>query len=116
MCLLCCCCFSRIRRHTIWALLTGVQTLALPVCCSGEPRYSRPALLCEAALCHRWCALRWPLLPLRIRFLQLTPSWSLIAQRAGLASVPAGIERRSEERHVGKECVSTCRSRWSPYH
>src|SRR3546814_12101028 len=23
---------------------------------------------------------------------------------------------RSEERRVGKECVSTCRSRWSPYH
>src|SRR3546814_20461968 len=23
---------------------------------------------------------------------------------------------RSEERLVGKECVSTCRSRWSPYH
>src|SRR3546814_18329395 len=23
--------------------------------------------------------------------------------------------RRSEERRVGKECVSTCRSRWSPY-
>src|SRR3546814_6331649 len=25
------------------------------------------------------------------------------------------VERRSEERRVGKECVSTCRSRWSPY-
>src|SRR3546814_18721068 len=25
------------------------------------------------------------------------------------------IEARSEERRVGKECVSTCRSRWSPY-
>src|SRR3546814_6344730 len=24
--------------------------------------------------------------------------------------------RRSEERRVGKECVSTCSSRWSPYH
>src|SRR3546814_13429495 len=30
----------------------------------------------------------------------------------------AGLRRqwRSEERRVGKECVSTCRSRWSPYH
>src|SRR3546814_5541105 len=27
---------------------------------------------------------------------------------------PAAV--RSEERRVGKECVSTCRSRWSPYH
>src|SRR3546814_19924222 len=26
------------------------------------------------------------------------------------------FESRSEERRVGKECVSTCRSRWSPYH
>src|SRR3546814_2119334 len=36
---------------------------------------------------------------------------------------PVGFNRdislaliRSEERRVGKECVSTCRSRWSPYH
>src|SRR3546814_14074650 len=26
------------------------------------------------------------------------------------------VLRRSEERRVGKECVSPCRSRWSPYH
>ena len=26
------------------------------------------------------------------------------------------IEARSEERRVGKECTSVCRSRWSPYH
>src|SRR3546814_18648611 len=26
------------------------------------------------------------------------------------------VSKRSEERRVGKECVSTCRSRWSPYH
>src|SRR3546814_3839997 len=26
------------------------------------------------------------------------------------------VETRSEERRVGKECVSTCRSRWSPDH
>src|SRR3546814_1359054 len=32
---------------------------------------------------------------------------------------PTGVrpgDDRSEERRVGKECVSTCRSRWSPYH
>src|SRR3546814_1688570 len=29
---------------------------------------------------------------------------------------PAIRRSRSEERRVGKECVSTCRSRWSPYH
>src|SRR3546814_7148782 len=35
-------------------------------------------------------------------------------------SKPSGVHgsgsRRSEERRVGKECVSTCRYRWSPYH
>src|SRR3546814_873964 len=30
--------------------------------------------------------------------------------------IPLAIYSRSEERRVGKECVSTCRSRWSPYH
>src|SRR3546814_14401581 len=30
--------------------------------------------------------------------------------------VPWKAPCRSEERRVGKECVSTCRSRWSPYH
>src|SRR3546814_7840743 len=37
----------------------------------------------------------------------LTPERSMAVQRA---------LGRSEERRVGKECVSTCRSRWSPYH
>src|SRR3546814_16910753 len=43
---------------------------------------------------------------------------------AGLRAGVRGLRRhaagvlgdRSEERRVGKECVSTCRSRWSPYH
>src|SRR3546814_14545914 len=37
---------------------------------------------------------------------------------AGFSRNPAQIlhETRSEERRVGKECVSTCRSRWSPSH
>src|SRR3546814_13763180 len=38
------------------------------------------------------------------------------AQAAGLCCLPALTPKRSEERRVGKECVSTCRSRWSPYH
>src|SRR3546814_17423394 len=29
---------------------------------------------------------------------------------------PHTVTLRSEERRVGKACVSTCRSRWSPYH
>src|SRR3546814_15388579 len=45
-------------------------------------------------------------------------------RRTDLLERDAGVEQalddledqRSEERRVGKECVSTCRSRWSPYH
>src|SRR3546814_15655651 len=33
-----------------------------------------------------------------------------------IAVAVGGHHRRSEERRVGKEGVSTCRSRWSPYH
>src|SRR3546814_13389124 len=33
----------------------------------------------------------------------------------GLATAAGHRQVRSEERRVGKECVSTCRSRWSPY-
>src|SRR3546814_15085877 len=43
------------------------------------------------------------------------------AKKAGLAGKQGPWSQypqrmRSEERRVGKECVSTCRSRWSPYH
>src|SRR3546814_5938013 len=43
---------------------------------------------------------------------------SLIMTQADKAKVPAGsaLAVRSEERRLGKECVSTCRSRWSPTH
>src|SRR3546814_11851227 len=35
---------------------------------------------------------------------------------AGVVGPDATIFIRSEESRVGKECVRTCRSRWSPYH
>src|SRR3546814_2817856 len=37
-------------------------------------------------------------------------------RKADHLGVAAAFEVRSEERRVGQECVSTCRSRWSPYH
>ena len=33
-----------------------------------------------------------------------------------LQHIKEELDRRSEERRVGKECTSWCRSRWSPYH
>src|SRR3546814_15325127 len=50
----------------------------------------------------------------------------IVVDRPGIAAIcdhraePGAVEaeamERSEERRVGQECVSTCRSRWSPYH
>src|SRR3546814_12325366 len=41
---------------------------------------------------------------------------TLREQLDGEAAEGESDHPRSEERRVGKECVSTCRSRWSPYH
>src|SRR3546814_7017730 len=40
----------------------------------------------------------------------------VVENRAGASGNIGAQWVRSEERRVGKECVSTCRSRWSPYH
>src|SRR3546814_12476901 len=41
------------------------------------------------------------------------PRWT---PKSSTARSTCSASWRSEERRVGKECVSTCRSRWSPYH
>src|SRR3546814_3633665 len=43
-------------------------------------------------------------------------SRQIAEMQARLREQLAVLMERSEERRVGKECVSTCRSRWSPYH
>src|SRR3546814_9536866 len=91
--------FSSRRRHTRCALVTGVQTCALPICpllISTWNRGTEPFTIAPGD---------------RIAQLLLLP-----LQRAALQVVDTfeHISRRSEERRVGKECVSTCRSRWSP--
>src|SRR3546814_4473594 len=77
--------FSSRRRHTRCALVTGVQTCALPISVKSR-RASVPANPCSC--------------------------------EGRSTGRPEGTKElmRSEERRVGKECVSTCRSRWSPYH
>src|SRR3546814_15428443 len=55
-----------------------------------------------------------------VRYL-VTPSNYVASLSKVLLATPPGPARpllpiRSEERRVGKECVSTCRYRWSPYH
>src|SRR3546814_12222726 len=52
------------------------------------------------------------------RWLNLAPLTEVQKNLRALRSQvkAASEDGRSEERRVGKECVSTCRSRWSPYH
>src|SRR3546814_6679135 len=93
--------FSSRRRHTRCALVTGVQTCALPISRASSESERRKILVVNlrvgnslgpnSALCS---ALDLP-----------EDEWSI-----------ALYADRSEERRVGKECVSTCRSRWLPYH
>src|SRR3546814_14782543 len=46
----------------------------------------------------------------------LNVNFPMTEEILGLKLAKQGRGFRSEERRVGKECVSTCRSRWSPYH
>src|SRR3546814_7554566 len=95
--------FSSRRRHTRCALVTGVQTCALPISLSAHAR------CCSPFGPFAQNARETPLLRDRSRLPQ--------ARRAD--RLPARGSRRvgrSEERRVGKECVSTSRSRWSPVH
>src|SRR3546814_9060700 len=92
--------FSSRRRHTRCALVTGVQTCALPI-------YAMPGTWTGDAL-DAMEQLAEQVLPPGTDF-----EWTELAyqeRNTGNTAI------RSEERRVGKECVSTCRSRWSPYH
>src|SRR3546814_1603075 len=94
-------CSSR-RRHTRCALVTGVQTCALPISLQVE-------LAAQVVLRDGY---RQP--PRTIAGFDVGFEDDGATTRA--AAVLLDTDSRSEERRVGKECVSTCRSRWSPYH
>src|SRR3546814_18774199 len=49
-------------------------------------------------------------------FIQLVASSAPSTGYCNTMGTATTMNSRSEERRVGKECVSTCRSRWSPYH
>src|SRR3546814_2252083 len=110
--------FSSRRRHTRCALVTGLQTCALPILdveadsvladelarlFPAAPHFPRAELVQGAVQ-------DLPVRPHRtVRAAHLVPADGrhLICTKL--------IGGRSEERRVGTECVSTCRSRWSTY-
>src|SRR3546814_19623732 len=96
------------RRHTRCALVTGVQTCALPIFRALRLRAFQRQPGLASALADELLQ-RHARIDRRRRARQGFKQRHLGADR-GVAV------RRSEERRVGPECVSTCRSRWSPYH
>src|SRR3546814_2338994 len=105
--------FASRRRHTRCALVTGVQTCALPICTRGFADEINVA----ADQMERVIG-------------QLVNFATIVGGRLSLEPEHVAVRgviddavrrwrkrvTRSEERRVGKECVSTCRSRWSTYH
>src|SRR3546814_8257628 len=99
--------FSSRRRHTRCALVTGVQTCALPICEHGEypdnekgqKLYPRRRLFEEIVKVFRATGRSVPVYNDK----HLSYSWA------------DARWMRSAERRGGKECVRKCRSRWSPY-
>src|SRR3546814_1932875 len=106
------CFFSSRRRHTRCALVTGVQTCALPIfwqksCVDFEEmsNLSKPLrdMLQETFTINA----------VTVRREQRSSDRTI---KSSFALHDENIIERSEERRVGKECVSTCRYQWSPYH
>src|SRR3546814_19328095 len=139
--------FSSRRRHTRCALVTGVQTCALPISQAREAvgqleiaeRLLVPRTVIDRAggdtlldaleesgiARHRGATLA---LPIRVKISLAEVGLAHLARQKPVVvlrlfvgqslqiRLQLGDARRSEERRVGKECVSTCRSRWAPCH
>src|SRR3546814_8776945 len=97
--------FSSRRRHTRCALVTGVQTCALPISWVALAGFVLLLAVMGMEKMGREDHARDRMFAI-LFLIALNPLfWGLFDQAGG----------RSEERRVGQECVSTCRTRWSPY-
>src|SRR3546814_3796263 len=91
--------FSSRRRHTRCALVTGVQTCALPILVFFNMAGGDAQALMG---------------PLASTLLAISMGAVYMGALTYIGNAPNFmVKARSEERRVGKECVSTCRSRWS---
>src|SRR3546814_14897759 len=102
--------FSSRRRHTRCALVTGVQTCALPI-------YSRGYVTSLDTIDGTQYLMvgGQQITPDKVVSVIATTSNGGGSDNSGGSDTGSGSgsdTSRSEERRVGKECVSTCRSRW----
>src|SRR3546814_10946066 len=92
--------FSSKRRHTRCALVTGVQTCALPICCVRGIEVNDDTLSTES-----------------IKRVCLGGAGHYLGDEQTLSLMQTEyVYPRSQERPGGQECGGTCRSRWSPVH
>src|SRR3546814_15604392 len=106
--------FPTRRSSDLQQFLPGIGTLVERSGASTLPAYIDGAF--EAM--PRWAKVP-RLHPITVRFGAAQPAEVLRGGSDGGAAehIHAALrERRSDELRVGKECVSTCSSRWSPYH
>src|SRR3546814_9169158 len=103
--------FSSRRRHTRCALVTGVQTCALPISGHGELRADKLLVATGRAPNTRSLALD-------AAGVTVNAQGAIVIDQGMRTSNPNiyAAGDRSEERRVGKESVSTCRSRLSADH
>src|SRR3546814_16579352 len=126
-------CSSR-RRHTRCALVTGVQTCALPICATWQGANLKELIQDQCQLGTIDEARLTALGPSVELEPQMALHMALVLHALGTNAakygalsteegridlnwtIQDGTLHRSEERRVGKECVRTCRSRGAPYH
>src|SRR3546814_9095627 len=112
-CFLWCFFFSSRRRHTRCALVTGVQTCALPICfIEGDGLYRGEAdvVVCDGFVGNILLKSSEGLAGMLVARVEALFKRSLGARIVGAVVLPL---LRSEERRVGKEGVRKCRFRWS---
>src|SRR3546814_2915075 len=109
-------CFSIRRRHTRCALVTGVQTCALPISQAGDHRPEHRSV--DFYKLTRWCWGDAEFMPKFTRPLiryGYAPAMLLGINGAGIALVAGGANKASsEERRDGKDFVMIGRFRGSP--
>src|SRR3546814_6907351 len=100
--------FSSRRRHTRCALVTGVQTCALPISRMDD-------IWTLVRFGHLLGVVLWVGGIILMGAIIVPVARGLHDRATSRGIITAAARRfgiRSEERRVGKECVSTCRSRW----
>src|SRR3546814_8149891 len=124
VCMMCVLFFSSRRRHTRCALVTGVQTCALPISVLKEKTTVQAGEILDCAAMSKNALRNFIAAEIEdakqkgvLLSVHLKATMMKVSDPIMFGQIVAEFYKdRSEERRVGKECVRTCRTRWSPFH